>query len=153
MKINSAAIAKAILILVFLTILPIVGQTYLPLELQRFLLSQSGINILGIIYNIAAIGVVVAVFILIRGHLEKASFSYLLVASAWKFLLLFIVLFILGVGHPETFGLTVIGGKAEAAENIVTFDFRIFSVFATIIVLLMIIRSILQYQEAKLSVR
>jgi len=149
MKFNFATIVKAIIVLIFLTILPIVGQRYLPSELQRLLTSQSGINIISIINNIAVIGVVLAVFMLVRGHIAKSSSAYLAVASAWKIFLLFIVLFILGAGHPETFGLMEIGGKAEAAENIVTFNFRLFAVLVTIVVLLMIIRNIIQFQEAK----
>ena len=149
MKFSFGIIAKVIIVLIFLTILPILGQRYLPSELQRLLTSQSGMNIIGIINNIAVIGVVLAVFMLVRGHLAKSSRAYLAVASAWKIFLLFIVLFILGAGHPETFGLMEIGGKADAAENVVTFDFRLFAVLATIAVVLMIIRSILQFQDEK----
>ena len=40
-----------------------------------------------------------------------------------------------------------LGVKREAAENSVIFDFRLFAGLATAIVVLMIVRSIMQFQE------
>jgi hypothetical protein len=92
-----------------------------------------------------------SILVLARGHLNKDSRNYLITASVWKIFWLFMVFFALGIGHPETLGQTVLGGKAEAAENIVTFDFRLFAGLVTVIVALMIVRSVIMFQDTKIK--
>jgi hypothetical protein len=152
MKANIKTIAKASVILIVLTILPIIGQQLIPTEFIRALAVMGGLDILDLLNRIAIVGVVMFVLVLIRGHLNKDSQNYLITASVWKTFWLFMVFFIIGIGHSETFGQTVIGGKAEAAENIVTFDFRLFAGLATVIVALMIVRSIIMFQETKIKI-
>jgi len=152
MKANVKTIAKASVILIVLTILPIIGQQLIPTEFIRAFTVMGGLNIVDLLNRIAIIGVVMFVLVLIRGHLNKDSKNYLIVASVWKTFWLFMVFFIIGIGHPETLGQTVLGGKAEAAENIVTFDFRLFAGLATLIVALMFVRSIMMFQETKIKI-
>ena len=152
MKINVKAIAKAILIIVFLTVLPVIGRQWIPQEFFRAFSTQGGIDIIGLLNRVAVIGVAIAVLMLLRGHVEKASAGYLALSAVWKVFWLFMVFFVLGFGYPETLGLAIIGGRAGPAENIVVFDFRLFAVLATIIVVLMIARSIIQFQETKSKV-
>ena len=61
------------------------------------------------------------------------------------------VLFVLGLGRPETLGLAMLTSKAETAENTVIFDFRLFAALAAAIVVLMIIHSGMKYQERALK--
>jgi hypothetical protein len=152
MKINANTIVKAIVILVFLTALPIISRQWIPQEFIKAVTVQSGFDVLGLLNRIAVIGVIIAVLVLLRGHMEKASAKYLALSVVWKIFWLFMVFFMLGLGYPETFGLAIIGGSGESTENIVVFDFRLFAVLATIIVVLMIVRSIMQFQEAKSKV-
>jgi hypothetical protein len=152
MKANIKTIAKASVILIVLTLLPIVGQQLIPTEFIRAFAVMGGFNIVDLLNRIAIIGVVMSILVLIRGHLNKDSQNYLITASVWKTFWLFMVFFVLGIGHPETLGQTVLGGKAEAAENIVTFDFRLFAGLATLIVALMIVRSIMMFQETKIKI-
>jgi hypothetical protein len=147
MKPNTASIARAIAILVFLTILPIVGRGFIPSEFIRAMTIQSGFDVIDILNRIAAVGIGFAILVALRGHIEKASTRGLALSSVWKVYWLIIVFFLLGLGHPETLGLAVLGGKAEAAENTVVFDFRLFAFLATVIVALMIARSVLQFRE------
>ena len=149
MKVNVKSIVKASLILVFLTILPVFGQQFIPSEFLMAFSMQGGFDLIDLLYRIAIIGVVMSLLVLIRGNLEKGSNRYLIISSVWKTFWLFVVFFILGIGHPETLGLAVLGGKAESTENYVTFDFRLFAGLATIIVVLMIARSIMIFQETK----
>ena len=151
MKANVKTIAKASVILIVLTILPIIGQQLIPTEFIRAFAVMGGLDILDLLNRIAVIGVVMTVLVLVRGHLNKDSKNYLIIASVWKTFWLFMVFFVLGIGHPETLGQTVLGGKAEATENLVTFDFRLFAGLATVIVALMIVRSIIMFQETKLK--
>lgn len=149
MKANVKSIAKAALVLVLLTILPLVGQRFVPQEFFSALSSQGGLDAKDLINRVALVGLALSVLIAIRGHVEKTSRRFLALSAVWNVFWLFMVFFILGIGHPETLGLTVIGGKSEAAENIVVFDFRLFAVLAAAVVALVIVRSILQFQESK----
>jgi hypothetical protein len=152
MKINVKATAKAILILVFLAVLPVLGQQWIPQEFVKASFIQSGFDILGLLNRIAVVGVIISVLVLLMGHVGKASVRYLVLSAVWKVFWLFMVFFVLGVGYPETLGLAILGGRGGPAENIVVFDFRLFAVLATIIVVLMIVRSIMQFQETKSKV-
>jgi multisubunit Na+/H+ antiporter MnhB subunit len=113
---------------------------------------QGGFDLIGLLNRVAVIGIALSFLVLLRGHAEKASLGYLALSTVWKLFWLVFVFFVLGLGYPETLGLAILGGKAGPSENIVVFDFRLFAVLATVIVVLMIARSILQYQEAKLKV-
>lgn len=148
MKLNAKSIAKAVLILVFLTIMPILGQQFIPSEFFR-VFSTQGFDIVGLLNKIALIGLIAAVLVLLRGHVQKTTSSYLALSTAWKFFWLFIVIFALSLGHPETLGLATMSSTSESAENSVTFDSRLFTGLATVVVALMIARSIIEYRETK----
>jgi hypothetical protein len=105
--------------------------------------------VIGLINRVVLVGLMLSILIVLRGHVEKSSSKYVALSTIWKAFWLFMVFFILGIGHPETLGLAVLGGKSQAAENIVVFDFRLFAVLAVVAVALMIIRSILEFQEAR----
>ena len=151
MKMNVKTIAKASVILIVLTILPIIGQQLIPSEFIKAFAVMGGFDIVDLLNRIAVVGVVMSILVLARGHLNKDSRNYLITASVWKIFWLFMVFFALGIGHPETLGQTVLGGKAEAAENIVTFDFRLFAGLVTAIVALMIVRSVIMFQDTKIK--
>lgn len=151
MKMNVKTIAKASVILIVLTILPIIGQQSIPSEFIKAFAVMGGFDIVDLLNRIAVVGVVMSILVLARGHLNKDSRNYLITASVWKIFWLFMVFFALGIGHPETLGQTVLGGKAEAAENIVTFDFRLFAGLVTAIVALMIVRSVIMFQDTKIK--
>jgi len=152
MKINIKSVVKAVLILIFVTVLPVMGQQMIPSEFFRSFSMQGGFDLMDLLNRVALVGVIMAVLVVLRGHVEKASAGYLALSAVWKVFWLFMVFFALGLGHPETLGLAVLGGKAEAAENFVTFDFRLFAGFATAIVVLMIVRSVIIFQETKSKV-
>ena len=151
MKANRKAIAKAVLILIILTVLPVVGRQWIPSELFRALSTQGGFDLVGLLNRVAVVGVVLSVLVLLRGHVDRSSSRYLALSAGWKVFWLVFVFFLLGVGYPETLGLAILGGKTGGNENVVVFDFRLFAFLATVIVVLMIARSIIQFQEAKLG--
>jgi len=147
LNVNVKAVLKAVLILVFLTILPVVGRQFIPSEFFKALSVQGGFDLMDLLSRIALVGVALSVLIVLRGHVKKSSPRHLALSAVWKVFWLFMVFFLLGLGHPETLGLAVLGGKAEEGENSVIFDFRLFAALATAIVVLMIVRSVIQFQE------
>jgi hypothetical protein len=151
LKINRKATAKSVVILTILTILPIVGRQWIPSELFRALSSQGGFDLIGLLNRIAVVGIALSILVLLRGHVEKGSSRHLALSTIWMVFWLIFVFFLLGLGYPETLGLTILGGKTGPNENIVVLDFRLFAVLATAIVALLIVRSILQFKEAKLG--
>lgn len=148
MKANVKAIAKAAVILIFLTILPLFSQQLMPREFFN-LLSMQGFDIVGLLNKIGLIGLVFAIMVLMRGHVEKPSNTYLALSTAWKFLWLFVVFFALSLGHPETLGLATLSSGGGSAENSVTFDFRLFTSLATVIVAVMVVKSVIEFRETK----
>jgi hypothetical protein len=149
MKINVAAVAKAVVILFIVVILPIIILQQLPEEFERFFTTQAGLDIAGLITEVAVFGVISAVFVALRGHAAKNSAAYFGLTIGWQIFLLFVVFFILGGGRLDTFGLFTVGGKSGSAENTVVFDFRLFTIMSIIVDAVVIARLTLQFQEAR----
>jgi hypothetical protein len=112
---------------------------------------QIGVDLQDLLNRIAVIGVAMAVLVLLRGFTEKNTGKHLVISSIWKMFLLFIIFFATGLGHPETLGKAVLGNKSDQATNTVTFDLRLFTGLAAIIVALLIVRSALVFQETNLK--
>lgn len=147
MKINGKAIAKTIAATIFLVALPIIGQRWIPEMAIRFLMLQSGLDLIGILNRIAVIGVILSVLVLVTGHVQKDSKEHLIISFGWKAFWLLIVIFLLSLGYPETLGLARLGGEKGGAGNVIVFDFRLFTFLATVIIILMTANSILQFKE------
>ena len=147
MKINGKAIVKTIVIVILLVVFPLAGQRWIPEMVIRFLMLQIGFDLIEILNRIAIIGAIVSVLVLVTGPVGKDSGEHLIISFCWKAFWLLTIIFLLGLGYPETLGLARLGGEMGGAENIVVFDFRLFTVLATVIAILMIIRSILQFKE------
>lgn len=151
MRLGVRSVVKAVLVLVLLTVLPMYGRLVLPPEFSRFFSTNIGLDIMDLLLRTALVGVAFAVLILLKGNVVKGSKGELAVSSVWKVFLLIIVLFVLGLGYPEALGLGTLGGKTEAVENIVVIDSRLYAALAAVIVVLMIIRSVLSFQETSVE--
>jgi hypothetical protein len=149
MKVNFTAVAKAVVILLVLVILPLIILQKLPEELQRFLTTKAGSDVAGLVSEVAVFGVILAFFVVLRGHVAKNSAAYFGLTIGLQLFLLVVVFFILGGGRLDTFGLFTIGGKSGSAENIVVFDFRLFAILSILIDAVVIARLTLQFQEAR----
>ena len=149
MRISVRAVVKAIVILILVTLLPLEGQRYIPPEALRFLSTQSGFGLIDVLNRIAIIGVAFFLLTLMMGHTGKTSTAYLALSTVNKLLWLIVVLFMLGLGYPETGGLAVLGGSGGSASNIVVIDLRLFAGLAALVVVLMIFRSVLKFQEER----
>jgi hypothetical protein len=152
-KVNLKAFAKAIAILAIVTALPMLVRQHLPKESLLMFAFQDGLDLNYLLSSVPTLGAVAAGFVLLKGHLEKTSSAHLALSIGWKIFWLFTVFFIFSAGHPETFGLLSLCGKGKTFENLVVFDFRLFSILSTVIVVLTITRSILQFNEAKMKAK
>jgi len=151
MKINKKSIVVAFLVLAFFTVLPRALLQQLPSEFLNAFSRQGGFDLMALLDKIAVLGLATAILVLLKGLVEKTAQAGLAVSIIWKFLMLAIVLFALGLGNIESMGLATLGSEGNGASNIVVFDFRLFTVLATIIVALTIIRLVLEFKEAQTS--
>lgn len=147
MKVNIKSIAKAIVALVLLTILPLYLPSLLPSEFFKVIAIQGGIDIGDFLNRTAILGFSLAFLIVLRGSVEKWSQGGLTLSITWKIFLLMIVIFILSIGKVENMGLAVLSSGSSSASNTVVLDLRLIVVLAAIIVTLLIVRSILEFKE------
>ena len=147
MKVNRGAVLFAVLTLIVFTVLPLTIPQLIPSEIFTAI-SMQGFDLIGLLNKIALLGLAMATLTLLKGIAEKSSTTYLALSIASKIFWLLITLFSLGVGRIETFGLAVLSSEAGGVSNTVIFDLRLIAFFATIVVLLKIAHSILEFQMA-----
>jgi len=148
MKVKRKSIIVAVIILIFCTALPLASPMLIPSEFFKAFSMKGGIDIMALLNKVAVIGLAMSVLVLLKGSVEKDSQTGLALSIVSKAFWLMIVLFALGIGKIENFGLAILGG-GNGALNIVIFDLRLIALLATIIVALKIVYSILELQESK----
>jgi len=149
MKIDRKSILLAIISVIFLIVVPLVILMFLPSELLNAFSRMGGIDLQGLLNNIALVGVITAILILLNSLFEKSTTIGLVLSIASNVLWLFITVFSLSLGNLETPGLATLSSQSESALNMVTFDLRLFVILATVIVILRIIYSFFEFQEAR----
>lgn len=149
MKMKKKSIAFAVLALIFLTVLPVALQMYIPREFFTAFSIMGGIDLAALLNKVAVIGVVLSIFIILRGAVEKYSETGLALSIAYKVFWLVIVLFALGLGKIENLGVAVLSGSGGGASNVVMFDLRLIALLATAVVALMIAHSVIEQRERK----
>ena len=112
MRLRRRSIALAVLVLIFLTVLPTVLQMYIPQEYFRAILTMTGYDLAALLNKIGVLGVAISAFIILRGSVEKASKAGLGVSIAYKAFWLVVLFFVLGLGNIENLGVAVLGGSA-----------------------------------------
>jgi len=154
MKVKTRSIIVAALILIFFTVLPLAAPMFVPQEFFNAISIQQGIDVSSLLIKVAIIGLAMGVIVLLRGMVEKNSQAGLALSIINKVLWFIIVLFVIGMGNIESFGLVVLGGSSSdnGATNIVTIDLRLIVFLVAIIIALMIVQSIFEYQESKHTV-
>ena len=149
MKINRMSMLLAIFSIIFLIVVPLVTPMLLPSELLNAFSRMGGIDLESLLNNIALVGIITTILILLNSLFDKSTTIGLVLSIASNVLWLFITVFSLSLGHLETPGLATLSSQSESALNMVTFDLRLFVVLATVIVILRIILSIFEFQEAR----
>jgi hypothetical protein len=149
MKISRKSMLLAIFSVIFLIVVPLVTPMLLPSELLNAFSRMGGIDLNGLLNNIALVGVITTILILLNSLFDKSTTIGLVLSIASNVLWLFITVFSLSLGNLETLGLATLSSQSESALNMVTFDLRLFVVLATVIVILRIIHSIFEFQEAR----
>ncbi len=149
MKINRKSILLAIFSVIFLIVVPLVTPMLLPSELLNAFSQMGGIDLNGLLNNIALVGIITTILILLNSLFDKSTTIGLVLSIASNVLWLLITVFSLSLGNLETPGLATLSSQSESALNMVTFDLRLFVVLATVIVILRIMLSIFEFQETR----
>jgi len=149
MKINRKSILLTIVSVIFLIVVPLTIPMLLPSELHNAFSRMGGIDLQGLLNNIALVGVITTILILLNSIFDKSTVIGLVLSIVSNIIWLFITFFSLSLGNLETPGLATLSSQSESALNMVTFDLRLFVILATVIVILRIVHSIFEFQEAR----
>lgn len=149
MKINRKSILLAVVSVIFLIVVPLVIPMFLSSELLNAFSRMGGIDLQGLLNNIALVGVITTILILLNSLFDKSKTIGIMLSIASNILWFFITVFSLSLGSLETPGLATLSSQSESALNMVTFDLRLFIILAAVIVVLRVIHSIFEFQEAR----
>ncbi|MEM3403797.1 MAG: hypothetical protein QXJ17_04625 [Nitrososphaeria archaeon] len=147
MKVNVKSIIVAAIALILFTILPLASPKLVAPEFFKAASAIWGIDLVSLLNKVAVIGFIMAALILLNGMAEKSSKTGLILSITSKIFWFIVVLFILGLGKIENFGLAVLSGGSDNVSNIVTVDLRLIALLAAVIVSLKIANLILEFRD------
>jgi len=139
----------AVILSLFLIVVPLTIPRFLPSELLNAFSRMGGIDLQGLLKNIALVGVVTVILIVLNSTFEKSTTIGLFLSITSNVLWLFITVFSLSLGNLSTPGLATLSSQSESALNMVTFDLRLFVILSTLTVILRIVHGIFEFQEAR----
>ncbi len=142
-----AVVSAAITLLTF-TVLPLYAPSLMPPELE-LMLSKSGLDLTGFTNQIAMIGVVTAVLMLMKGFVEASSPIYLVASIASSLVTLALTTITLSLGDWRNMGVNTVSMEVQGVENTVVIDLSLFVYLAALTLALQIVRSILEFAEAR----
>ena len=148
MKMNRKSILLAVVSVIFLIVVPLVIPMFLPSELLNAFSRMGSIDLQSLLNNIALVGVITTILILLNSLFDKSTAIGLVLSIASNILWLFITVFSLSLGNLETPGFATLSSQSESALNMVTFDLRLFVILSAVVVILRVIHSIFEFQEA-----
>jgi len=147
---RAKAIVNAIVTLLIFTVFPLILPRYLPKELL-VLFSQSSIDIIALLNEIAILGVVLAVITIILGFFDEASPVNLIVSVFSNIAWLILMIVFLGFGSIERLGLVEISSNVAQATNKLIVDIRFFVYLAIVGTALKVVQSILKFRESRIT--
>jgi len=149
MKINRKSVLLALILSIFLIVVPLAIPILLPSELFSAFSRMGGVDLQGLLTNVALVGVVTVILIVLNSMFEKSTTIGLFLSIISNVLWLFITVFSLSLGNFSTPGLATLSSQSESSLNMVTFDLRLFVILATLIMILRIIHGFFEFQEAR----
>ena len=141
---------NAIVTLLIFTVIPLVLPRYMPKELLT-IISQSSIDIIALLNEIAILGVVLAVITIVLGFFDEASPVNLIVTVLSNVAWLTLMIVFLGFGSIERLGLVEISSNVAQATNKLIVDIRFFVYLAVVGTALKVVQSILIFRESRIT--
>jgi hypothetical protein len=149
MRLRFGALLISAFIIILFVVLPLISPRYIPDEAYTYLKSTSGIDLKGILNTTAIVGFTMAVFILLRSHIEKTSLSGFIVNIVWNTFLFLMVTYLLSFGDMSKIGVVVLGSEMNNSANLIILDLRFGVAMAALIIILRIAQSTIEYGEGR----
>ena len=145
----SAIISSSITLLLFVGI-PYLLPDYLPADIMQSVV-DSGFDLSGFMNQIMLIGAVTAAFTLVKGFVDEASVTSLLVSIAQNVSTIAFTVIFLGAGNVASLGITELTVDMEGLTSVITMDLRVFIYFTLLTVGLRVIKTYLEWNEARIE--
>lgn len=144
-----AVISAAITLILFVGV-PYMLPEYLPPDMMQMVV-DSGFELSGFLNQVILIGGLTAVLTLVKGFVDEASIISLLVNIAQNVSTIAFTVILLGAGNSSTLGITELPFEVEGLSGFIRMDMRIFIFFTLVTVVLKVIKSYLEWNEARIE--
>ncbi len=144
-----AVISAAITLILFVGV-PYMLPEYLPPDMMQMVV-DSGFDLSGFLNQVMLIGGLTAVFTLVKGFVDEASIVSLIINIAQNVSTIAFTVILLGAGDYSTLGITQLPFDVEGLSGFIKMDMRIFIYFTFVTVALKVIKSYLEWNEARIE--
>ena len=148
-NIIGAVISAAITLILFVGI-PFILPQYLPTDIMQSVV-DSGFDMSGFLNQIMLIGAVTAALTLAKGLVDESSVISLLVSIAQSVATIAFTVIFLGAGNVASLGVTELTVDMEGLTSVIRMDLRVFIYFTMLTVGLRVIKSYLEWNEARID--
>ena len=149
-KNTTGAIISALITLVLFVGVPYMLPQYLPDNIIQSLV-DSGFDLDGLLNQIMLIGGVTAALTLVKGFVDESSVISLLVSIAQNVSTIAFTVILLGAGNIASLGITEMNIEMEGLTSVIIMDLRVFIYFTLLTVALKVIKSYLEWNEARIE--
>ena len=147
MRLRIRTIIVSVLVLGFLTVLPLLYQSRVPEEAYTYLSKTSGIDLRAALNEVAVFGLVIATIIVLGDLFEKNTAPWLVALTVTRIIWVIVIALIPSFGNLQHLGFATIGSGSGASFNMVEIDLRFFVVMVAIIFAMKISYSVLEYRN------
>ncbi len=149
-KNTTGAIISAAITLVLFVGIPYMLPQYLPESILQSVV-DSGFDLDSFLNQIMLIGGVTAALTLVKGFVDEASVISLLVSIAQNVSTIAFTVILLGAGNVASLGITEMNIEMEGLTSVIVMDLRVFIYFTLLTVALKVIKSYLEWNEARIE--
>lgn len=146
---TGAIISAAITLIIFVGV-PYILPQYLPENIMQSVV-DSGFDLSGFLNQIMLIGALTAALTLVKGFVDEASVISLLVSVAQNVSTIAFTVILLGAGNIASLGITEMNIEVEGLTSVIVMDLRVFIYFTLLTVALRVIKSYLEWNEARID--
>lgn len=148
MRRQIAAVVSGITVFTTFVLLPVLVLRYLPPDILQTIRS-SGIQVQSNINHLVVIGVFLTLVTILKGFVEIGSLAYLVSGVISSGMTLLVTIIFLGWGKIHSLGMPSFTTRVEGATINVSMDMRVFIYVAFIVTILRVVKTILEWNEAR----
>lgn len=149
-KNTAGAVISAGITLILFVGVPYMLPQYLPTDIMQSVV-DSGFDLSGFLNQIMLIGGLTAALTLLKGFVDESSVISLLVSIAQNLSTIAFTVILLGAGNIASLGITELTVDMEGLTSVIRMDMRIFIYFTLLTVALKVVKSYLEWNEARIE--